>query len=128
MLELAREAEQAPGSWRTYSGGSTAFYTTRATQKLLDELYESGVLQPAFDWCQWSRRSELETDRNALDSASALDVARLITSIVARDRFAEGAFGAAVEQGLVTAALERLAELTGPRGRRAPYDRASRGA
>ena len=67
-----------------------------------------------FDWPTWAQTPEaqrLRDDSEAIQQATVLDLARLLTVVIRSDRFAEGAVAEAVESGLVTAVLRRIAQL-----------------
>ncbi len=67
-----------------------------------------------FDWPAWAATPEgrrLVSDPDAIATASAADLAKVLTSIVRGDRFHEGAFAAAFERGTIAAITRRAAEL-----------------
>lgn len=72
-----------------------------------------GFVRP-FDWVAWSATPEavslLEPD--GVRSASAEQIANLLTALVRRDRFVEGTLEAAFDSGLILAILERARELS----------------
>ena len=72
-----------------------------------------GFVRP-FDWVAWIATPEaaalLEPD--GLRNASADQIANLLTALVRRNRFVEGALEGAFESGLILAILERAKELS----------------
>ncbi len=82
-----------------------------------------------FDWPVWAATPEggrLVSDPAAIATASAADLAKVLTSIVRGDRFHEGAFAAAFERGTIAAITRRAAELirvleSGDRGEEADH-------
>ena len=77
---------------------------------------ELGALQwiYPFDWPAWAATAEgtrLISDPDAIATASAGDLAKVLTSIIRGDRFHEGAFAAAFERGTIAAITRRAAEL-----------------
>ncbi len=67
-----------------------------------------------FDWPAWAATPEggrLISDPDAIATASAADLAKVLTSIVRGDRFHEGALAAAFERGTIGAITRRAAEL-----------------
>lgn len=67
-----------------------------------------------FDWMTWLQTDAgqaLRDRREALDAASADDLAKLLTAIVRSDRFVEGSIAGAFESGLLTRIAQRAAAL-----------------
>lgn len=74
--------------------------------------YELGWVLSAFDWGAWigtDQARELMDRRDVLARATPKDMARLLTAIIRRDRFVEGALVEAFESGLLIAILRRAA-------------------
>lgn len=110
------------------SDGSTFSHKTEPTQDpdgywvmtydmLSDEavsfvksLYDNGWILGSFDWASYSRTKEYETlvFKGGLTDASPEQVARILTTIVRRDRFAPGWLASAYNDGLLTRILTRL--------------------
>lgn len=74
--------------------------------QLVGLLYELKVVVP-FDWPGWYSLERYPGGRG-IESASAADAVRLITSYVRGDRFSEGAFAGGLDDGTVKAAIDRL--------------------
>lgn len=58
-----------------------------------------GWVRPDFDWPAWAQTPEAErlpNGRGALEQATVLEVARLLTVVIRSDRFVEGAVTEAV--------------------------------
>ena len=66
-----------------------------------------GAVQ-VFDWMSWPDLERYARGGDELDGATAADAVRLATAAIRSDRFNEGSFGAAVENGAVTAIIRRL--------------------
>lgn len=95
---------------------STMPYATleREASAFVGALYDSVWILSDFNWGAWSREisaQRLLEDRAALAKASELDLAKLLTAIVRRDRLYEGELLAAFESGLVLAILRRAVVL-----------------
>jgi len=80
-------------------------------QAFVQNLYDAEWVQP-FDWMTWLSTPEgrrLVNDPSAVSEVSAEQLTRLVTAVVRRDRFAEGALAAAYGSGML-AAIARRAE------------------
>lgn len=78
--------------------------------------HDGGWMRPGFAWGAWSATPEaraLMQDPAALARATPEDLARLITLLVRRDRFAEGSLAAAAGDGLIARILMRAGALAG---------------
>ena len=90
------------------------FSPSELTSRFLDVAYRDGWVRPDFDWPTWAKTPEaqrLRDDREALEQATVLELARLLTVVIRSERFGEGAVAAAIESGLVTAVLRRIEQL-----------------
>lgn len=79
----------------------------------LDAVRGNGWVEP-FDWMAWAQTAEgkaLREDREALDTASAEDLKRLLTTLIRADRFSEGTIAWAFESGLMAAISQRAGTL-----------------
>lgn len=86
---------------------------SQATIRFVEEMYEVGWVF-SFDWPRWSASPDgkrLLSGPEAIASASAVDLARVITTIVRADRFSDGALADAFERGMLTAIARRAGEL-----------------
>ena len=91
-----------------------SFSPSELTLRFLDVAYGDGWVRPDFDWPAWAETPEaqrLRDDRSALEEATVLDLARLLTVVIRQDRFVEGTLAEALETGLITAALRRVDRL-----------------
>jgi Family of unknown function (DUF6508) len=73
-----------------------------------------GWVVVGFDWMTWLRTDAGQALRDrpeALDAASAEDLAKLLTAIVRSDRFVEGSIVGAFESGLLARIAQRAAAL-----------------
>lgn len=90
------------------------FSPSELTTEFLEVAYRDGWVRPDLDWPEWAQTPEaqrLRGDRWALEQATVLDVARLLTFVIRADRFVEGTLAEALESGLVTAVLRRIDQL-----------------
>ncbi len=77
-------------------------------------LYEYGWINPKLDWPRWAGTEEALSLRDrpeAIGRANAMQLSKLLTTIVRNDRFCEGALAAAYDSGLIIAVLRRAAML-----------------
>jgi hypothetical protein len=89
------------------------FAPSPAAEVFIQELYETGWVYD-FDWGRWSQTEKarrLRTDPVAIATATAEDLAKLLTMIVRGDRFSEGELASAFEAGILTAITRRAAAL-----------------
>lgn len=71
-------------------------------------LDQAGLLRD-FDWPAWMReQGDRYTGAESLATADFETLARLLSALVRKDRFAEGQLAALVDSGWMAAALERL--------------------
>ncbi len=101
--------EKEPGvftmPWYSYSD---------TLQRFHDVAYRDGWVLPGFDWPVWKDTPEarrLGSDRRAIEEATALDLARLLTVVIHQARFVENTLGRACESGFLTAVLRRVEQL-----------------
>ena len=90
------------------------FSQSEVTSRFLDVAYRDGWVRPDFDWPAWEETPEarrLRDDREAIEQATVLELARLLTVVIRSERFGEGAVAEAIESGLVTAVLRRIEQL-----------------
>lgn len=85
-------------------------------ERLVDDLYEQGVVAGGTDWSRWldGRGDDLVRDRDgsAIADASLDDCRRLLVALVRSSRFVDGALLDALRDGRVRWTLERVATLT----------------
>jgi hypothetical protein len=78
---------------------------------LISDLYKQGFITK-FDWPSWQESAVRYVENpKRLKRAVLGTLLKLLTTHVRKDRFCEGHFTAMVENGHLTAILERLAEL-----------------
>ena len=80
-------------------------------------LYDSNFMV-VFDWGSWDEGRELTKHRDQIAQADLLPLRMLMTAIVRNDRFCEGAFLSAIEDGLVANMLQRLKVIIGEERKR----------
>lgn len=86
-----------------------------ALEQFVREMARAGLVRP-MDWMAWagtSRGRELLTTAGAVETASPLELAYLLTSIVRGERFGDGEIELAFERGILGAAARRAAVLVG---------------
>ena len=117
-------AFEAPGvEFGTMKGGEEVetgtfimpwFSHSELTSRFLEVAYRDGWVRPDFDWPAWEMTPEarrLRDDRGALEQATVLELARLLTVVIRSDHLGEGFLAEALESGLVTAVLRRVEQL-----------------
>jgi hypothetical protein len=85
------------------------FKASAEAKRFTRALRELGWVQP-FDWPAWKQTPEacqLRDDPEALASADAEQLSRLLTVLVRQERFADGTLLDAFESGLITRILKR---------------------
>lgn len=83
--------------------------------RFLGDVGRLGFIVP-FDWMGWlagPEGSRYREDPTRIDDAPAVDLVRLLTSLVRGDRFTEGELLGAFETGLLLAIARRARELAG---------------
>jgi hypothetical protein len=103
------------GGYRTASGAIQMpyFVYSDVVDRFHRELGELGWVYP-FDWGAWAgspRGQELLVGPAAVATATAPELANLLTTIIRSDRFSEGTIADAFERGLMTAIARRAGEL-----------------
>lgn len=81
--------------------------------EFLKTLYDYGWVQD-FDWIQWMRTEEaqrLANDPAALEVATTVQLAKVLTVSARRDRFSEGSFAADFKSGLIARIVKRATAL-----------------
>ncbi|WP_172122502.1 DUF6508 domain-containing protein [Devosia sp. 919] len=87
-----------------------------AALAFVETCYADGWINQNFDWVSWKETSEasaLRDDPTTLASASASQIAQLLTVLVRQDRFSEGTLDWAFQTGLLSNILSRVSELAG---------------
>lgn len=105
------DADVAVGQWSDRRAAMPFLDYREPAQTLIEALYAHRFIV-IFDWSAWANEAERYLNEpNLIQSAPILDVARLFTTIVRRDRFCEGTFKAEVDSGVIRALLRRVNEL-----------------
>lgn len=79
-----------------------------------DMCYREGWVLMEFDWMTWEWSPEAEmlvADLQSVDGANSEQLARLLTTILRKERFSDGAIAEAIESELVLAILRRASGL-----------------
>ena len=120
LLPAFEAADAESGEWKggdeVEPGSFTMPWFTHSelTSRFVDIAYRDAWVRPDFDWGEWTQTPEarrLRDDRGALEEATVVDLAHVLTVVIRSDRFAEGAIAEAIESGLVTAVLRRIDQL-----------------
>lgn len=91
---------------------------SEAVSSFADTCYQHGWVREDFDWNAWMPSEEaamLLRDPEAIASADADQLARMLTAVIRRDRFNEGSFIYDFRSGLITRIVRRAAVLAGER-------------
>jgi hypothetical protein len=81
-----------------------------------DALYEHGFVLEE-DWLPWTREVAFYSETHDAIDVAELDVLlRILTVIVRQDRFVDGLFLSALEDGLVARIVRRLRDIAGEAG------------
>lgn len=94
------------------------FDLSDACQAFVSEIYELGFVHD-FDWMQWLATPDgqkLASRPEAVATASADDLRKLLTAILRGERFGDGQIEGAFESGLLLAIARRAKALSGARG------------
>ncbi len=86
---------------------------SEAGQQFVSEMYELGWVY-SFDWKRWLASPEgrlLSSGPEPVASASAEDLANLLTAIIRGERFADGTIEGAFNSGILLAIARRAREL-----------------
>ena len=89
------------------------FDLSGAGQAFVSEMYALGFVHD-FDWMQWLATPDgrnLAGHPEAVATASADDLGRLLTAIIRSERFGDGQIEGALESGLLLAIARRAQEL-----------------
>ena len=120
LIELGRiSTDQPAGDWvsgkEILPGVSTMPYYSMsdAANRMMKLLYELNLIV-AFDWMEWEEGSALLSgnDLEKLNELPAHVIVGLLTALARNDRFCDGAWGSAVENGKVAKLLSELEKQT----------------
>jgi hypothetical protein len=76
--------------------------------------YDDGWILAPFDWATWKgtpEAAQLRDSSTAIDRATVVQLARIMTTLIRQDRYAEGTLRSAWETGLLHRVLNRIAHL-----------------
>lgn len=82
----------------------------RAHRIIYKTFYDTNFLVD-FNWSNWDKGRKIINSSDAIKGSDLLTLRILITIIVKNDRFNEGSFERAVENGTIRLILERVNEL-----------------
>ena len=111
-IVAVREATPASYTWRGAGSETPGVIQMQypdyhpAVDELIDALGAAKAV-PVFDWMHWVG-VERYPDASAVQRAPLADVARLITAIVRGERFSDGTIAAALDDGRLLAAAQRV--------------------
>jgi hypothetical protein len=84
-------------------------------RRFVSEMYQLGFVHE-FDWMTWLGTPEGErfrTGPEAVATADADDLARLLTAIIRGERFSDGELAGALKSGILPAIARRAGDLAG---------------
>jgi hypothetical protein len=105
---IAPESDHAAGLTTPYWN-----YSAEA-ERFIQACYDDGWVRPTFDWAEWTSSGEAAELRNipsVLAVATPDQLAKLLTTLIWQDRFAEGHMAAAFESGLFRLIVRRARAL-----------------
>jgi hypothetical protein len=103
-----------PQSTRQGQVGAPYFVPSETADKFAAAAYAAGWILSGFDWSRWQQTPEgrrLLSENTTLAQASPEQLARLLTTIIRKEKFAEGSLEAAFKSGLLMRILQRAAVL-----------------
>lgn len=97
------------GEWQMEQGFAPYFRKGPVAREITRLLYDVKLIVP-FDWPNWDEGRELLSgnDLTKLEGQPKHILVGLLTALVRNDRFCEGAWGEAVESGIVRKILKEL--------------------
>lgn len=102
--ELVRAKQIAENTWE-----AGWFRNSEEISQFISVCYQYGWVCD-FDWVEWSNTKECKAflDRPELiEKANALQLAKLLTTVMRREHFADGSVAEAFEQGVIRWIVER---------------------
>ena len=90
------------------------FEESNEASTFVSDAYEHGWVIKNFPWSEWitsEEASRLRSEPGAVETATAGQLGKLLTSCIRGDRFREGALAEAFEAGLLTRIARRAAVL-----------------
>lgn len=110
FLPSLQQPDFKAGSWVEPAAESDGAFVMpyvdmhETTEEFVQTAYDHGWVRSDFDWIEWAQTDEakhLRDDQRALATATADQLARLLTVSIRRDRFSEGSLMADFEHGLI---------------------------
>ena len=103
------------GEWSSDSwpGVPPDYRMSDAAASFVKAAYDLGWVLTDFDWGEWQHTLEaarLRDNADAISSANADQLAKLLTMFIRGDRFSEGALASAFHAGVLTGIIRRAAE------------------
>jgi hypothetical protein len=128
---IFRDSRFCFGEWQPMTGKGTLseplttpwFKFSEVADRFIQMLYDARWVNPDFDWPKWYDSPEwqkLYGHPEAIVTADAEQLAKLLTTLVRQDRFCEGTLAKAYEDKILLAIVERAESLLAARGRRNP--------
>ncbi len=108
FLPIFTQPNYTFGEWVQKEGQFPYFSMNRDALAFLEVLHKQGLLYP-FDWMNWQAEAQrLMAEPDALAKADLLALRKLLVTHVRADRFTEGHLVSVLENGHITAILNRL--------------------
>lgn len=103
------EADFSAGKWEIKEGHFPWFIHGDVVTEFIQVLYDNNWVTSAFDWTEWQESAEKYVESpDAIESADAVTIQKLLTTHVRADRFCEGHLASMFESGHILALLHRL--------------------
>ncbi len=107
------------GSWQggVTRDGVTAlgfFALSPGARAFVTAAYDGHWVRHHFDWSEWARGdryAELRSDPDAVGRADVDDIAHMLTTLIRGDRFNEGLFARAFDDGVLRRIARRIEQL-----------------
>ena len=114
FLERFEARDFSPGAWDSSTGVLPNFNGHEAVSEFVQTLYDHGWVTPAFDWTELSEEAmEFANSPDKVRQADLPTILKLLTAHVRADRFSDGHFAQMLENGHISAILNRLQQLRG---------------
>ena len=101
------------GEWTRAEGELAHFCFSEAAQEFIQMAYDAGWMHH-FSWMDWQDTKEalqLRDEPGFLAQADVEQLAKLLTTLIRKDRFVEGELASAYEFGLLTRIIRRAAAI-----------------
>lgn len=109
FLPTFQAAGFSPGKM-IYRPGTVPIYELAADVGAFLRVLSDNNWIVSFDWTQWEGRAYLK-DPSALANVDIQTAQKLFTVLARQDRFCEGFLGSMIQNGFVTALLQRVEQL-----------------